>query len=118
MTQPIHHACGMVHLQSSPRNRSLIATTFAALLVLYAVPRSKADNVSISSNGINSQGIALMGQGVALGQVDPFRPGKLSVGDSPSNISSVVLPTAVFTVTGPPVIDFTLPRKAPALQGR
>jgi hypothetical protein len=71
------------------------------MLVINTVHASVVTN---GTNGINStgllgpNGVALTGDGIGIGQVEPGRPGKSSLppGDSAANSNTTTLPTAVF----------------------
>jgi hypothetical protein len=61
-----------------------------------------ADTVTIGPNGINSAGLSnangqlLTGAGIAIGQVEPLRPGDVDVGDDPANCNTTTNPAGVF----------------------
>jgi len=62
----------------------------------------RADTVTIGPNGINSAGLAgangqlLTGAGIAIGQVEPFRPGDVDAGDSLAMRNTTTNPAGVF----------------------
>lgn len=68
-----------------------------------------ASLITIGPNGINSQGLfdadgeLLDGTGIAIGQVEPHRPGDAQVGDSPMFRNSTIDPNAVFVRDGAPI---------------
>jgi len=67
-----------------------------------------ASTITISSIGINSlglrdaQGDLLTGAGIAVGQVEPHRPGDVEAGDDDAFLNSEIDPEAVFYRDGTP----------------
>ena len=76
------------------------------LLLLPPGYDSSADQTSCGPTGINSQNIGLTGQGVGIGQVELYRPGKHNF-DNASNITSAYDTFKVFNVNQPAAADFT-----------
>jgi hypothetical protein len=55
-----------------------------------------ASTDTIGPNGINSAGLGLIGNGVLIGQVEPFRPGKPGYDMGANCCDSTVVPSDVF----------------------
>src|SRR6266849_1711935 len=70
-----------------------VAITFLVLSIL--VRNTGADDVSTGPKGINSQGLALTGKGITLGQLEIKRPG-LPTKDTAGKSNTTVTPSAVF----------------------
>lgn len=83
-------------------------TTKMLLCFCVLTSSAHASTITITGIGINSlglrdaQGDLLTGAGVAIGQVEPHRPGDVDAGDLPANRNSFIDPEAVFYRDGTP----------------
>lgn len=72
-----------------------VALLYAVVLCGAASIRVLADDASVGVNGINSLGLGLDGDGIAIGQVEVERPG-LPGFDNAANSNGFVVPAGVF----------------------
>jgi hypothetical protein len=96
-----------------------IATIVAFLVVAAALAvgdPTRADDTSAGINGIHSQGLGLTGKGIAIGQVEPGRPG-LPGFDNAANSNATVTPAGVFIRDGAAVANMNTRKHAEQVAG-
>jgi len=99
--------------------RILIAGTFIVLLSLTVGRLAFADGPSTAATGINSQGLGLTGSGIAIGQIEPGRPGRAAnpPGDNATNTHPNVKPAGVFLRDGAAVTNGNIDNHAERVAG-
>ncbi len=70
------------------------------MLLLVFVGPAAADLATLGTDGINSLVTGLDGDGVPIGQVEPYRPGKLNWDTDQTNYASNTVPSGVYFRTG------------------
>ena len=74
-------------------------TIIFCLLISSIAKAALADSASIGPDGIKSKATGLTGSGVAIGQIEPGRPGKPMYDDN-ARVHQQVVPTQVYSATG------------------
>lgn len=77
---------------------------FFGIVLLLSAP-AHGDALSTGRFGINSRILNLTGDGIAIGQVEPTRPGKPGFDTDAGLLNSDVEPMAVFLLDGPATIN-------------
>lgn len=98
-------------------DRPILLLRGLLLLVFFAaVHPGWADDASTGINGIHSQGLGLTGRGIAIGQVEPERPG-LPGFDDAAHSNPTVIPAGVFVRNGPAIANSNTSNHAEQVAG-
>ena len=93
---------------------------FRASMCAYLVvlgQRVEASTETNGPNGINSLALAFDGSGIAVGQVEPGRPGLPGFDLLPGNVNSTIVPAGVFVQGGAATADTNVSAHAEQVAG-